>query len=116
MPRVDHGLVWQAVEHVADAEDDLLRVPTGQVSSANAALEQGVTGKAVQPEEKADRSLRVAWRVQNSEANVLERQGRIVRQLGVDVERPKAGGHEGQLGEPIPVEDGQVIRVHGDRR
>src|SRR6202022_2317537 len=103
-------------EDVADAEDDLLRIPTWQVGPADATLEQRVTRKAVQPEEKADGSLGVARRVQNSEANILERKGRIAGQPGVDGERPEAGGHEGHLAEPVPVEDGEVIRVHGHRR
>src|SRR6202022_1739280 len=103
-------------EDVADAEDDLLRIPTWQVGPADATLEQRVTRKAVQPEEKADGCLGVARRVENPEVDILERKGRVVDQPGVDGERPEAGGHEGHLPEPVPVEDGEVIRVHGHRR
>src|SRR5207237_10689281 len=105
-----------AREPVADAEEDLLRVPAGQVGPADAALEERVARIAVQPEEKTDRSLGMARRVQNPEADVLERKGRVLGQAGVDGERPEAGGQIGQVAISIPIKDGEIIRMHGDRR
>src|SRR5438477_12776730 len=105
MTRIDHGLRREAIEHVTDAEDDLLRVTTRQVRPADATLEEGVTRKAVQPKEKADRSLGVARSVEHADVHVLERQGRIMGQAGIDGERSKPWGHEGHLGESLPVED-----------
>src|SRR5437868_1121474 len=86
---------------------------TPVLGPANATLEEGVAGKTVQPEKKADRALRVARRVQDAQGDVLERQRRLVGQRGIDGKSRKARGHEGQLRETLPIEDGEVVRVHG---
>ena len=58
----------------------------------------------------------MARRVQDAQGDVLERQRRLVGQRGIDGKSRKARGHEGQLRETLPIEDGEVVRVHGDRR
>ena len=52
----------------------------------------------------------------DAEADILECQRRLVGQRGIDGKSRKARGHEGQLRETLPVEDGEIVRVHGDRR
>ena len=54
--------------------------------------------------------------MKHAQAEVSECQGRIVGQRGVDREGDKARRDKGQPLEPPPIEDGEVIGMHGNRR
>src|SRR5439155_26615481 len=74
VPRIHHGLGWKRVEHVANAEDDLSHVAAGSIGAADAALKQGVSGKAIEAKEKAHRTLGLPRGVADAQPEARRRQ------------------------------------------
>src|SRR5579871_5549041 len=103
MSGVDDGPGRQSVEDIANREDDLCRIATGQVGTPDSPLEERVAGKTIEAEEKADRALRVARRMQNPDLQVLERHGHPVLERLIDAEAAESLGQKGILGKLGPV-------------
>ena len=111
---IDNRFRRKPIEDVANRKNDRIGVTAREVSPADAALKQRVSGKAVQAEEEAHGAFGMARGVKDSERQVLKGQDLISPQFEVNREGDEVSWYEWELEDSLPIHDRSVVRVHGN--